>query len=143
MRRPFIYFLLFLISLIILTLWWPINDSACDAEAFLSSTTQKFQVQAAKVIVEPWRGKHHVYGVFMVPNEYKESPFFVLTVKGFGNECAKPFGYKQYYDGISAAPGTHLLREYIRTRTALRLILQGLYNQLNDKNNWTLTYPQP
>ncbi|MBD2211175.1 hypothetical protein H6G27_14945 [Nostoc linckia FACHB-104] len=143
MRRQLTYFLLFLISLIIITLWWPINDSVCDAEAFLSSKAPKYQIQATKVVVQPWRGKHHVYGIFMVPNEYKESQFFVLTVKNFGNECSQPFGYRQNYDGISAEPGTHLIREYIRTRTALRLIIQGLYQQLNDKNNWNLTYPQP
>ncbi|MDZ7961243.1 MAG: hypothetical protein RMY34_25745 [Aulosira sp. DedQUE10] len=143
MRRLFIYTLLFLISLSILTLFWPINDSDCDAEAFLTSTSKKYQVQATKVVVQPWRGEHHVYGIFMVPDEYKQSPFFVLTVKGFGNECSKPFGYKQNYDGISAVQGTYLVKDYMRTRTALRLILQGLYKQINNKNNWTLTYSQP
>ncbi|AUB40077.1 hypothetical protein COO91_06077 [Nostoc flagelliforme CCNUN1] len=34
------------------------------------------------------------------------------------------------------------MRNFIRTRTALRLILQGLYFQINDKNNWTLTFPE-
>ncbi|BAY13190.1 hypothetical protein [Calothrix sp. NIES-2098] len=143
MRRKLIYILLLLLSLGIVTLLWPVNDSDCNSEAFLASKTKKFQVQATKVVVQPWRGEHHVYGIFMVPNEYKQSPLFVLTVKGFGSECSKPFGYSQYYDDISAKPGTHLVRDYIRTRTALRLILQGLYWQLNDKQNWTLTYPQP
>ncbi|OUL25238.1 hypothetical protein BV378_16925 [Nostoc sp. RF31YmG] len=143
MRRQLFHTLVFLCSLIIVILLWPINDSDCNSAAFLASKTKKFQVQATKVVVQPWRGEHHVYGIFMVPNEYKQSPLFVLTVKGFGSECSKPFGYSQNYDDISAEPGTHLVRDYMRTRTALRLILQGLYWQLNDKQNWTLTYPQP
>ncbi|OUL24783.1 hypothetical protein BV372_28630 [Nostoc sp. T09] len=143
MRRQLIYALVFILSLSIVILLWPINDSDCNSEAFLSSKTKKFQVQATKVVVQPWRGEHHVYGIFMVPNEYKQTPLFVLTVKGFGSECSKPFGYSQNYDDISADPGTHLVRDYLRTRTALRLILQGLYAQLKDKQNWTLTYPQP
>ncbi len=142
MRRYIIYVLAFILSLSLIILFWNVNDSACNSEAFLASKTKKFQVQATKVVVEPWRGKHHVYGIFMVPNEYKQTPFFVLTVKGFGNECSKPFGYRQNYDDIFAGPGTHLVRDYMRTRTALRLIFQGLYGQLNDKQNWTLTYPQ-
>ncbi|WP_369750943.1 hypothetical protein [Calothrix sp. PCC 7507] len=125
-----------------MTLCWPINDSQCNSEAFLASKTKKFSVQATKVVVQPWRGNHHVYGIFTVPDEYKQTPFFVLSVKEVGNECSKPFGYSQNYDDIFAEPGTYLVRDYIRTRTAIRLILRGLYFQLSDQQNWTLTFPQ-
>ncbi|MBW4563616.1 MAG: hypothetical protein KME32_21225 [Mojavia pulchra JT2-VF2] len=143
MRRQLTYILIVLLSLSIVVLWWPVNDSDCNSEAFLASKIRKYQVQATKVVVQPWRGEHQVYGIFMVPNEFKETPFFVLTVKGAGSDCSKPFGYSQNYDDIFTEPGTHLVRDYMRTRTALRLILQGLYGQINDKQNWTLTYPQP
>lgn len=142
MRRKLIFVLVVLLSLIIITVWWPINSSRCYSAAFLSSKTQKIQVQASKVVVEPWRGEHHVYGIFMVPDEYKETPLFVFTVKGYGSKCSRPFGYSQNYDDIFAEPGTHLVRHYLRTRIALRLILKGLYFQLNDPQNWTLTYLQ-
>ncbi|BAY25429.1 hypothetical protein NIES2100_52350 [Calothrix sp. NIES-2100] len=143
MHRQLIYVLVFIFSLSTVTLFWPVNDSQCDSEAFLASNTQKFQVQATKVVFQPWRGEHNVYAIFMVPDKYKKAPFFVLTVKGFGHECSKPYGYSQKYNDLSAEPGTYLVRDYMRTRTALRLILQGLYGQINDKQNWTLTYPQP
>jgi hypothetical protein len=143
MRRLLNYALIALLSLLIIILWWPVNDSDCNSEAILASKTNKFQVQASKVVVQPWFGEHHVYGIFMVPDEYKRSPFFVLSVKGANNECSRPFGYSQYYDGIYAEPGTHLVRDYMRTRTALRLILQGFYFHLNNTQNWTLTFAQP
>ncbi|ARV59618.1 hypothetical protein BZZ01_14140 [Nostocales cyanobacterium HT-58-2] len=133
--------LLLLSCLTILCLWFPVDDSNCNAEAIFKSTSQKYEVSAIKVVVQPWRGEHHVYGIFIVPDKYKEPPFFVLTVKGAGSYCEKPFGTLQDIDGISAEPGTHLIRDYIRTRTALRLIFQGLYNQLKDPQNWKLTYP--
>ncbi|MBH8573862.1 hypothetical protein I8752_12685 [Nostocaceae cyanobacterium CENA369] len=142
MRRKIMYVLILLLSLSIITFWWPVNDSECNSEAFLKSKIKKFQVQAAKVVVQPWRGEHQVYGIFMVPDEYKQTPFLVLTVKGFGSECSRPFGYRRNFDDIFAEPGTHLVRDYIRTRIALRLILQGLYFHLNEKQNWTLTFPQ-
>ncbi len=142
MRRPFTYVLLLLLSLSTITLFWPINDSQCNSEAFLTSKTKKFSVQATKVVVQPWRGNHHAYGIFMIPDEYKQAPFFVLSVKGVGNDCSKPFGYSQNYDDIFAKPGTYLVKDYIRTRTAIKLILRGLYFQISDRQNWTLTLPQ-
>jgi hypothetical protein len=142
MRRLVTYILIFLLSLSFITLWMPLNDIDCNAELFLRSKTPKFQVHATKVVVKPWLGEHHVYGIFMVPDKYKEPPFFILTVKGLGSFCEKPFGNSQYYDDIFAEPGTHIIRDYIRTRLALRLILQGLYFQLHDKYNWSLTYPE-
>ncbi|WP_017651319.1 hypothetical protein [Fortiea contorta] len=142
MRRLFVYILILLLSFSIITLFWPINDSQCNSQTFLTSNIPKFTVQASKVVVQPWRGKHHVYGIFMIPDEYKQAPFFVLSVKGAESECSQPFGYSQKYDDIFAQPGTHLIRDYIRTRTALRLILQGLYWQISDRQNWTLIFPQ-
>ncbi|WP_392534873.1 hypothetical protein [Nostoc sp. C117] len=143
MRLRLIYIFIFLLSLSIITLWWPVNDSDCNLEAFIASKTPKFQVQATKVVVQPWRGRHHVYGIFMIPNEYKQSPFFVVTVKGTRSYCSKQFGHRKNFDDIFAEPGTFLVRKFMRTRTALQLILQGLYFQVNDKQNWTLIFPEP
>jgi hypothetical protein len=137
------YILILLLSLSIIILWWPVNDSDCNFEAFLASKNPKFQVQAAKVVVHPWLGRHHVYGIFMIPDKYKQSPFFVVEVQGAGIYCSKQFGYKKNFDGIFAEPETYLVRKFIRTRATLRLILQGLYFQVNDKQNWTLTFPEP
>lgn len=143
MRRRLRYILILLLSLSIITLWWPVNDSDCNFGNLLVSKTKKFQVNATKVIVQPWRGRHHVYGIFMIPNEYKQAPFFVVTVQGAGSYCSKQFGYKKNFNGISAEPGTYLVQKFIRTRTALRLIFQGLYFQINEKQSWTLTFPEP
>ncbi|MEH1944770.1 MAG: hypothetical protein V7L01_31775 [Nostoc sp.] len=142
MHRRLRYILILLLSLSITTLWWPVNDSDCDFEAFLASKTPKFQVHATKVIVQPWRGRHHVYGIFMIPDEYKQAPFFVVTVQGAGSYCSKQSGHKKNFNNIFAEPGTFLVRKFIRTRIALRLILKGLYFQIDDPNNWTLTFPE-
>jgi hypothetical protein len=142
MRRLFIYFLIMLLSVLITVLWWPLNDSDCNATAFLASKTKKIQVKATKVVVQPWLGEHQVYGIFTVPDAYKNTPFFIMSVKGGESDCSRPFGNSEYYAGVFAKPETHLIRYYMRTRMALRLIFQGLYFQLNDPQNWTLTFPQ-
>jgi hypothetical protein len=142
MRRRLYYLLILLLSVIIITVWWPVNDSDCNSKALLASKTTKFQVHATKVIIQPWRGRHHVYGIFMIPDEYKQAEFFVVTVQGAGSYCSKQFGYQKNSNDILAEPGTYLVRKFIRTRTALRLIFQGLYFQIKDKKNWTLTFPE-
>ncbi|WP_246162805.1 hypothetical protein [Brasilonema sennae] len=134
--------LLLLTSLTTLYLWFPVDDSNCNIKAVLRPRFGKYDVYATKVVVQPWLGEHQVYGIFMVPDKYKDAPFFVLTVKGAGSNCEKPFGTLQEVDGIFAEPGTHLIRDYIRTRTAFRLILQGMYNELKDPQSWKLTYPR-
>ncbi|MBA3921382.1 MAG: hypothetical protein H0X31_06660 [Nostocaceae cyanobacterium] len=142
MQRRLIFIPLLLLSLIIVTLWWPLHDSDCNAAPFLASTAAKYEVQATKVVVQPWRGEHHVYAIFIVPDQYKASPFFVLTIKNAVSACEYPFGNSQYIEGIAAQPGTHLIKDYIRTRLALRLILQGFYQDLRLRQNWSLIYPQ-
>jgi hypothetical protein len=134
--------LLLLSSLATLYLWLPVDESVCNAAAMFKSKSQKYEVHATKVVVQPWLGHHHVYGIFIVSDEYKETPYFVLTVKGAGSYCKNPFGTLQYIDGIFAEPGTHLIRDYIKTRTALQLIFHGLYNQIKEPQNWTLTFPR-
>ncbi|MBW4623465.1 MAG: hypothetical protein KME17_29420 [Cyanosarcina radialis HA8281-LM2] len=140
----------FILGLIVLTavtilsiaIWWPIDDSRCDADAFLASNMEKYQVQAIKVVAKPWLGAHKIYAIFMVDDRYRKPPFFVLSVKDAGNYCEVPYGYQQTIDGISAAPGTHLIQDWIRTRTAIQLIVTGKYDRLKDKHNWLLTYPK-
>lgn len=142
MRPPLIYSLLFLFSLIMIIIWWPVNDSNCSPVTLLRLKKQNFQVQAKQVMVKPWLGEHHVYGIFQVPDEYKESQFFMLSIPGDRKYCSRPFGHRQNYDDFFAEPGTHLIRRYIRTRIAVKMIFQGLYFQLNNPQNWTLTFPK-
>ncbi|AFZ57733.1 hypothetical protein H6G54_16945 [Anabaena cylindrica FACHB-243] len=141
MRSPFIYGSIFLLSCLIIVIWWPINDSPCSLVDMLKFKKANFQVQATQVVVKPWLGKHHIYAIFKVPDKYKESKF-LLTVPGNRQYCSKPFGHSQNYDDVFAEPGTHLIRHYIRTRTAVKMIFQGLYSELNNPQNWTLTFPK-
>ncbi|MEA5618522.1 hypothetical protein VB711_11840 [Cronbergia sp. UHCC 0137] len=143
MRRRLTYGSILLLSLLIITIWWPVNDSNCSLVQLVKVKNKNFQVQATEVVVKPWLGEHHVYGIFMIPDVYKQTPFFVLSVPGNRQYCSTPFGYSENYDDVFAEPGTHLVRYYVKSRSAIQLILQGLYSRLNDKQNWTLTFPIP
>jgi hypothetical protein len=119
-----------------------VNDSNCGLVTLIKLKNQNFQIKATQVVVKPWLGEHHVYGIFQVPDEYKESNFFMLTIPSDRKYCSRPFGYKQNFDDVFAEPGTHLIRRYIRSRIAVKMIFQGLYFQLNNPENWTLTFPK-
>jgi hypothetical protein len=120
MRRTIIYGLIFLFSLLLVIIWWPVNDSNCSLVSLLRLKKQNFQV----------------------PDEYKESRFFMLSVPGDRKYCSHPFGHKQHYDDVFAEPGTSLIKHHIRSRIAVKMIFQGLYFQLNNPQNWTLTFPK-
>ncbi len=141
MRRTIIYGLIFLFSLLVVIVLWPVNDSNCSLVSLLRLKKQNSQIQATQVVVKPWQGEHHVYGIFRVPDEYKEPNFFMLTVPDNRKYCSRPFGYSQNYDDVFAEPGTHLIKHFIRSRIAVKMIFQGLYFQLNNPKNWTLTFP--
>jgi len=99
------------------------------------------EIRATKVVVQPWLGKHHVYGVFMVPEQYKHKNKYMvrMTVHGFDGYFAVGEGSdKQYMDDALAAPGRSLLRGYLPTRVALWFMVNGLFGDLRHPCNWLL-----
>jgi len=120
----------------------PVEDW-CSVSGYLPANRPTASVHALKVVVKPWLGQHHIYGVFMLSAEKcRPGQPVILTVRNAGNYCENsgPEGPFQNFEGIEAPSGYYLTRHYIRTRTALWLSIQGLFNQLRLPRNWTLTY---
>ncbi|QNP28685.1 hypothetical protein [Cylindrospermopsis curvispora] len=140
MRRLIIYGLIFILSCLVI-IWWPVNDSNCSFITLAKLKKDNFQVTATKVSVRPWLGQHHIYGIFQVPDSYKESQFFMLSIPGGRQYCARPFGYSENYDDVFAQPGNILIRYYVPTRIGTKMIFQGLFFELNNPQNWSLTFP--
>lgn len=99
-----------------------------------------YQARAIGVKVEPWRGLHHVYGVFAVPLQYRQHRLYTarLRLEGFNEEFPEispeagriydpPAGTKQY-----------VMRVNFSTRTALRYILLGRFRDLSAPCHWWL-----
>jgi hypothetical protein len=98
-------------------------------------------LRATRVVVEPWLGPHHVYGVFIVPNRYKPNLNFVvsMTIRGFNHQvaiAARP-DYR-HAEAVVAPPGHYVLRGYVPTRLALWLLVTGHFQQLRYPCNWML-----
>jgi len=113
----------------------------CAAEASTDHTMH--EVRAAKVVVQPWLGEHHVYGVFMVPNRYRHNKTYVLRMAVQGSDRVFAGGErsgKQYVDDASAESGHYVLHSYLPTRVALRFLFDGRFADLRNPCNWRLVF---
>jgi hypothetical protein len=104
---------------------------------------QAHTIRAVKVVVRPWLGQHHVYGVFMVPNRYRHNKNYAVSmvVRGFDRSFVGGERFdKQDVDGFLVAPGNYLLRRYVPTRLALWFLVNGRFGDLRNPCNWTLVF---
>ena len=114
-------------------------DSVCDAEAFLTTQPRR-QVTATQVVVQPWRGQHYTYGLFVLPDRLAPDRPVLLAVKGIGVYCDIDYAHTKYVEGVTADANHHVLKDHIRTRAALWAIVQGQFSQLQDRRNWVVWY---
>ncbi|WP_197480174.1 MULTISPECIES: hypothetical protein [unclassified Anabaena] len=114
--------------------WW----------AFPPTKEVRYYTTPEKIIIKPWLGQHHVYGVFMIPTGYRYDYLFKLSLPGENTRCGavQPTSESLVPD-VDVKPGYYLLKGYLNTRIALRLIFQGHLNQLKQPENWKLGYFKP
>jgi hypothetical protein len=119
---------------------WP--RASCYPSAFISETNaEKYYAYPEKIVVKPWRGQHHVYGVFMVPKGSKSDRLVTFTVSENKTYCGRPIKISDpSVENIDAKPGYYLMKGYINTRVALFLIAQGKIDELKQPSNWKLGY---
>ncbi len=89
-------------------------------------------VQPTKIVVQPWKGRHHVYAEFPLPSHgYYVNDRFRVNFGNLGDFC----GGVTSSDNPNSQP---IAIARLRTRTALWLISQGQLNALNQAQNWQL-----
>jgi hypothetical protein len=112
-----------------------------------SSVTNAKTIHPTKVVVRPWRGRHHVYGIFVLPPGYDATEFFQISLKDAGSYCGTVSGLDDFVLDASIKSSDLPLEEWkndrvvvgrLRTRTALWLISKGKHEQLNLPQNWSL-----
>ncbi len=146
MRKHQLILILFTISLVgastFAFAWKQSPRVSCYPQGFVSSSNgEKLYTSPEKIVVKPWRGQHHVYGIFMVPDGYESDRLVTLTVSGSKTYCGtlEPIDSTSYQD-INSKPGYSLMKGYFNTRLAVYLIMRGKKDQLKQPNNWKLGY---
>lgn len=117
---------------------------SCYPQGFVTSSTgEKEYAYPEKIVVKPWRGRHHVYGVFMIPKESKSDQLVTVSVSENKTYCGQMINFGETsYENIDTKPGYYLMKGYVNTRLALYLIIQGKIDQLKQPSNWKLGYAQ-
>jgi hypothetical protein len=113
---------------------------ACRHWGF-SSKAEKYYTYPEKIVVEPWKGQHHVYGIFQIPSGYLNDRMLKVEIPGSKAYCGiLAYGGTAKLDGVQAKPGHYLMKGMLNTRFAMKLILQGKQKELKQPQNWNLGY---
>lgn len=136
-----------LVSLVLAgTIIWLLNkppSTHCGAQA--PDKSDVHTIRPTKVVVEPWKGQHHVYGMFMVHRRYGYRDVrrysAVISIKGFDGEFipGQSLEFEYVQDGV-AEPAYYVVRAYIPTRVALWFLLSGQFDYLRSPCNWRLEF---
>jgi hypothetical protein len=113
----------------------------CQLGVLLPSQPGTYQTHPAIVVMQPWRGSHRVFGIFVVPDQYPPGHEGILSIAGTNYQQVDRLarrGTRQ--SNIKAPPGYSIVKVFIPTRAAISLIATGKTNQLKQPCNWTLTY---
>ena len=112
----------------------PISDCATGR------LTGKQKIHATKVVVRPWLGRHQVYGVFMVPLQYRSGKRYTgtISIQSFTEEFIPDWHQVQRIDGVNPKPGYYLVQGYLPTRIALWFVFTGQFGDILTPCNWSL-----
>ena len=113
----------------------PLTD--CSSETPAGSSKHWFR--AIQTVAQPWRGPHHVYGVFSVPDQYRRDRLYTakLVIQGFTEEFPETSPEGRIYSG-RAETGHYIKRVYLPTRTAVWFLLTGRFGDLKTPCHWWL-----
>lgn len=136
---------LFTLSLVIILSFSYLSDKSpitnCQQSRYPSLSSERYITYPEKVVVKPWRGQHHVYGIFMIPGGYLNNKLFTVKIPGTKVYCGVlAYGGTKLLDGVDAKRGYYLMKGMLNTRSALWLLWQGKGDQLKQVSNWTLGY---
>ena len=112
--------------------------TGCRSEAPVA--TKQYWFRATQTVVQPWRGRHHVYGMFSVPDQYRRDDLYTakLMIQGFADESPETSPEGGDIDIGQAEPGHYNKRFYLPTRTALWFVLTGRFGDLRMPCHWWL-----
>lgn len=119
----------------------PGEVSRCPREVLTALDTTSDRIHPQKVVVRPWKGRHQVYAVFVLPDDYEADNPVVVSIEGEMTYCAgKPVRVKgDEFQRVYAKPGEDIFVARFRTRTASWLIAQGKVEPLKQPHNWSLS----
>jgi len=129
-----------LLILIGIVIWLMIKPPTHDCMNEATTTAQTFS--ATKIVIQPWLGRHEVFGIFMVPLRYRSGKTYsgILSVNDYKAEIHPDWDLDQPFDDVKVKPGYYLIKDYVPTRVALLFLLRGQFGDLRASCNWTVEF---
>lgn len=117
---------------------WLSSELGCADEPVFPPVRE--HVRATRVEVEPWRGRHRVYGEFAVPLRYRSHRLYKMRLRITGvtetfPEISPEAGRMR---GSAVEPGYYTMRVNIPTRMALWFLVTGRLADLKTPCRWSL-----
>ena len=111
----------------------------CNDRSWLSSNDY---VLATKVVVEPWYGRHNVYGVFVIPDQFRDKDYSTaVVVRGVTEHTdLSPVPTREHGIIIAGVPDRYVKHSHIHSRIALWFLLTGHFGDIQSKCNWALVF---
>jgi hypothetical protein len=112
----------------------------CEDRSWLNSADNV--VFASKVIVEPWYGRHNIYGVFVIPNQYRDREYSAtVIVRGVAEHAnLSPRPTKEHGIVIADVPDRLVKHAHIHSRVALWFLFTGHFGDIRNTCNWALVF---
>ena len=110
----------------------------CPADEFAQEKERWFP--AMMTVVQPWRGRHHVYGVFNLPVQYRRDRLYTarLMLRGFTEDFFEVSPEGGEINNGEVDHGHYTKRVYLPTRTALWFLFSGRFGDLKMPCHWRL-----
>jgi len=114
----------------------PITE--CNSGPPANTNNQLFQ--AHQVVVQPWQGPHHVYGIFSLPAQYRrDRPYTArLVILGVAEDMLEISPESGSMGESNDEVGHYLVRVHFQTRKALWILLTGGFGNLKSACLWWL-----
>ena len=125
-----------------LALWLTTRPATASCRSAAVTNSSVREIEPARIVVRPWLGPHHVYGIFVVPNEFWNRRYSAtLAVRDFSAPLIRNLKRdKPYVDPTLSRPGHYLERAYVPTRVALRFLVSGRFGDLKTPCEWQLAF---
>jgi hypothetical protein len=125
-----------------LTWWLATRQPTASCAPAARANPRVHEIEPARIVVRPWLGPHHVYGIFIVPNQFRDRKYSAtLAVHDFSEPVIRNLKRdKPYVDPALSTPGHYLERAYVPTRVALRFLVSGRFGDLRTACEWQLAF---
>jgi hypothetical protein len=136
------------IASIAMIMWLANRPPAANCSGGTIPDSNAHVILASRVVLRPWYGPHQSYGIFSIPNKYRDARYSAaVTIQGAGELAALSESSVRvvgnsvnvHGDNMMIEPGHFVMHAHIRTRVAVWFLVTGHFGDLRATCHWAVT----